>query len=70
VVRGIAFVYLPPPRRKVPYAAAIASAPLPRYIAAAMPGTFPPTLQRMTQHCMRVWGFDLQSIDRTCNRWP
>lgn len=30
VVRGITFVYLPPPRRKVPYAAAIASAPLPR----------------------------------------
>lgn len=32
VVRGMTFVYLPPPRRKVPYAAAIASAPLPRCV--------------------------------------
>lgn len=66
VVRGMTFVYLPPPRRKVPYAAAIASAPLPRSTAgasnaapqprpstrlnAAAPAWPPPQLQPTLQH--------------------
>jgi hypothetical protein len=48
VVRGIAFVYLPPPRRKVPFAAAIASAPLPRWVIQGL--EFAAVL---TRHCHR-----------------